>query len=426
VSRLDTFGDAFKGLLRLCLPAAALAAAVLVPILAGSTVSAATSPWTPDQMATIQSLSLAALPPLPPDPTNRVADNPAAARLGKALFSDKSLSGEGLIACDNCHFARRAFQNDIAFGQGMGETHRRTPPIAGTAYNKWFNWDGRRDSMWSQALGPLEDVKEHAGDRTALAKLVVSRYRNQYEAVFGPAPDLSAYPRLAKPFGSPNIVAEWNGLTDEQRTTVNTVFSNIGKAIAAFERRIEPGQTRFDRYAAALAAGEDTSGLFDAQQTEGLALFMGKANCISCHNGPMISGDDFHNTGVPIGWHREEDLGHQEAVPKLLADEFNCRGPYSDAGPADCSKLDELQDGPATLGAFKPPSLRGAAARSPFMHAGQFRTIDDVIDHYDAAQNGPVGVTELKPLGLTDEEKAALAAFLDTLQGLPVVNTADL
>src|SRR5690606_15553813 len=107
------------------------------------------------------SLSIKSLPPLPPDPSNRYGDDPRAAALGHQLFFDTRLSANGKVSCATCHDPGRDFQDGLPLAVGVGTNTRRTMPIAGTAYSPWMFWDGRKDSQWSQALGPLESPVEH-------------------------------------------------------------------------------------------------------------------------------------------------------------------------------------------------------------------------------------------------------------------------
>jgi cytochrome c peroxidase len=106
-------------------------------------------------------MSLAALEPLPSDPTNRVADDPRAAAPGERLLFDTRLSSNGLVACGPCHRPEHGFQDGMALAVGVGTTARRTMPIAGAARSPILFWDGRRDPLWAQALGPLESAVEH-------------------------------------------------------------------------------------------------------------------------------------------------------------------------------------------------------------------------------------------------------------------------
>ena len=122
--------------------------------------------WSTADREMLRSLSLASLGPVPADRSNRYADDTSAARLGQRLFFDTRLSGNGKVSCATCHIASRDFQDGTPLAHGVGTTNRRTMPIAGTAHSPWMFWDGRTDSQWAQALGPLESAVEHGGDRT--------------------------------------------------------------------------------------------------------------------------------------------------------------------------------------------------------------------------------------------------------------------
>ncbi len=194
------------------------------------------------------------------------------------------------------------------------------------------------------------------------------------------------------------------------------MFANVGKSIAAFERTIAPARSRFDTFADALGAGASTAGLLAPAEVRGLKLFIGKGSCTNYHNGPLFTDNFFHNTGVPAVASLPEDTGRALGAQQVKADEFNCLGPYSDAAPEDCAELKYMAaDGEELNRAFKPPTLRGVADRPPFMHAGQFATLDEVLAHYNAAPEAPGGHSELKPLTMSAEELADLEAFLRTL-----------
>src|SRR4051794_34299950 len=155
--------------------------------------------WTAQERALLKSLSLTSLEPLAADPSNKFGDDPRAAALGEALFSDTRLSGNGKVSCATCHVPSRDFQDGTPLGHGVGTTARRTMPIAGTAHNAWFFWDGRASSLWEQALGPLESAVEHGGTRTECAHVIAEHYRGAYEATFGALPALATVPRRAGP-----------------------------------------------------------------------------------------------------------------------------------------------------------------------------------------------------------------------------------
>jgi cytochrome c peroxidase len=136
-------------------------------------------------------LKLSPLPSPPADPTNRFADDPRAARLGQWLFFDKRLSAGGTVSCASCHQPERAFSDGKHFGEIEGEAgkvqDRHTPSLFNVAYNRWFFWDGRADSLWAQALRPLEEPREHATSRLAIAHALARDpdLKRAYEETFG-------------------------------------------------------------------------------------------------------------------------------------------------------------------------------------------------------------------------------------------------
>lgn len=390
-------------------------AVVALGVAAAGSVSFVAKPfWTEEELELLQSLSLAELPPLPSDPSNRVADDPVAVELGRAIFFDARFSANGKVACSTCHLPDRQFQDDLPLARGVGTTGRRTMPIAGMAYAPFLFWDGRKDSLWAQALGPLESAVEHGGDRTQYARLIAEHYAKPYEALFGPLPNLDGLPDSAGPVADPAVAAAWDAMPEEKRVEVNTVFANLGKLIAAYERTILPAPTRYDAWVASPDFPEE--GILSGDEIAGLRLFVGKGECVNCHNGPLLTDNHFHNTGVPIIPGLPPDSGRAEGARLVLADEFNCLGPYSDAAPEDCAEL-RFMAAPSHEAerAFKTPSLRGAASRPPYMHAGQFATLEDVVSHYAAAPPAPAGHSELRSATLSEEEQAQLIAFLASL-----------
>jgi cytochrome c peroxidase len=396
------------------LAASAALATMLVAALAGRRER-----WSSEERETLRSLSLASLGPLSADPSNRYADDPRAAALGEQLFSDTRLSGNGKVSCATCHLPQKDFQDGTSLAHGVGTTGRRTMPIAGTAHGAWFFWDGRTDSQWSQALGPLESAVEHGGTRTQYAHTISAHYRPAYEAVFGALLDLEGLPTQAGPVADTAWRAAWERIPAARQGQISQVYANIGKAIAAFERRIGFTPTRFDRYVDAELSGRthDSTSAFTDDEIAGLKLFVGKASCVNCHNGPRLTDDHFHNTGVPASsLVSAVDSGRAVGVRQALAAEFACTSRYSDAKPDDCAELRfATTEGEELVRAYKPPSLRGVAERAPYMHAGQLATLSDVIDHYDRAPKSPAGHSELKPLRLSAAERRQIEAFLRTL-----------
>ncbi|HEU4522549.1 MAG TPA: cytochrome c peroxidase [Thermoanaerobaculia bacterium] len=377
------------------------------------------SDWTAAQVQELRQLSIAELETLPPDPSNRFADDPRAVKLGHRLFFDTRLSSNGKVSCATCHQPQREFQDGTPLAAGVGTTTRRTMPVAGTAYAPFLFWDGRKDSQWAQALGPLESAVEHGGTRTQYAHVVAKNYRQEYENLFGPLPDLRDVPAAAGPVNDPALAAAWKAMNDTQKVAVTGIYVNIGKAIAAYERKLQFGSSRFDRYVAALNTnGAAPQGILSDDEVAGLRLFIGKANCIQCHNGPLLTNNEFHNTGVAAVSNLPTDRGRMAGADDVLKDEFNCRSRWSDAAPQQCSELEFLVTGAHELErAFKVPSLRNVAERAPYMHAGQIGTLTDVVAHYNRAPKAPAGHTELKPLKLDSRQLRQLEAFLRTLSG---------
>lgn len=381
--------------------------------------------WSKDEKDTLRQLWIGSLPPLPPDPSNAYADDPSAVALGYMLFFDTRLSLDGQVSCALCHKAKQLFVDGLPqAGVRSEKTDRKTMTIIGTAYSPWQFWDGRKDSQWAQALGPLESAVEHDGTRTQYAHLIDQYYRTQYEAIFGAMPDISdrsRFPDVAGPLGDEAARAAWDGMASADREVVTRIYVNIGKAIAAYERLIMPGPSRFDQYAQAVLERDrqamQTS--LNDDEVAGLRLFMGQARCIKCHNGPLFTDNNFHNTGVPTAKDMPIDDGRASGVLKLLADEFNCLSIYSDAGAEDCAGLRSVvSTGEQLLGAFKPPTLRNVAKSGPpYMHVGQFHSLGQVITHYNNALPGPIGLTELEPLHLDQIQQAQLEAFLRALSG---------
>jgi len=374
-------------------------------------------------LSVLESLSISRLASPPPVPSNRYADASDAAALGQRFFFDPGFSRNGAVSCATCHEPDRSFTDALPLAEGVGRTTRRTMPLMGAAWAPWQFWDGRKDSLWSQALGPLESPVEHGGTRTAYARHVAKSYKPEYEAVFGPLPSeetMRRLPESAGPVEDPADLARWEAMSEADRDAVTAIFVNVGKAIEAYERRLVPGAARFDRYVDALGRGDkaEAERLMTADERAGLALFVGKASCIDCHSGPLFTNQEFHNTGVPLHPEVPSDLGRLEGIRLALADPFNAEGRWSDvAGKPSAQLRFARKDDHRDERAFKPPSLRNVAERPPYMHAGQIPDLAGVIEHYDRAPEAPSGHSELRPLNLSSKEKAQLLAFLHTLSG---------
>jgi cytochrome c peroxidase len=335
------------------------------------------------------------------------------------LFFDSRFSGNKKISCATCHREDYTFTDNLPLSHGMGTTSRRSMPLGGAAYNAWFFWDGRKDSLWAQALGPIESKVEHGISRTLSAFIISNYYRDEYREVFGSFPEITAETLAvnARPADDdPMALKAWVLMDPAKREEVNRIYVHMGKAIAAYVRTIVPGPAPFDRYVETLSANKDTGAkqiLMD-EEVAGLKLFIGKAQCTNCHNGPLFTNGDFHNIGLPGQDESSADAGRSLGITQVLADEFNCLSRYSDASPRECYELRFIDTADQKyIGAFKTPSLRNVADRAPYMHAGQFATLEEVLDFYRTIADNP----ELGHRDLTDMELQQLAAFLRTLSG---------
>lgn len=399
---------------------ALLIAAALVWRLAPAALS---DRWSDSEAALIVSLSLSALPPLPSDPSNAVADDERAARLGHRLFFDPRLSTNGAVSCATCHRPEASFTDGlpIAVGTGPGQSH--TPGLVGIAYSPWYYWNGRRDSQWAQALTPLETHFEQGAGRVSIVRLLATDplYADMYAEVFGRLPDPGRLPESGSPLGNEQQLKNWQALDPELKVAVSSAFANAGKALAAYQRKLLPGKSRFDDYADAVAEDGATrqSDLLSRDEIAGLGLFVGDAQCINCHNGPLFTNHDFHNTGVLTAYGQLPSMGRYDGVRQARDDPFNCFGKFSDAAPDECAELRFARDDNTLAGAHKTPTLRNVTITPPYMHAGQISTLSEVVEHYNEAPVSMLGHNEAKPLDLSRRELRQLEAFLHSLEAPP-------
>ena len=213
------------------------------------------------------------------------------------------------------------------------------------AYNRWFFWDGRKDTLWSQALGPFEDPREHGTDRLAVLHALAADadLSALYARVFGALPDLSdgaRFPAHARPVPGEEthaLARAWAGMQPEDRELVERHYVHVGKAIAAFERQIVSRNAPFDRFVAALRdGGRDGLDALSESAQRGFALFVGKANCHVCHDGPNFTDREFHTNLVPTA--EGTDLGRPLGIRLLLRDAFNSASVHADDGGASAAQ----------------------------------------------------------------------------------------
>lgn len=367
--------------------------------------------------------TLSPMPALPADPTNAVADDEAAALLGEALFFDTALSSNGAVSCATCHDPEQGFADGKQLSEGVGTAGKNAPTVINSAWNRWFFWDGRADTQWMQALGPLENPVEHGTNRVAVVRAVYAdaELSAAYTEIFGalPSMDDARFPADARPIPEdvtdPQHVA-WAAMAPEDQDAVNTAFADVGKAIAAYERTVVRVDSPFDRF----IAGDDTAISESAQR--GLAIFVGPGNCTLCHSGPELSDREFHNLALGTrDWlSAEPDYGRYAGIPRLLADEFNGVGTYSDDPEAGATRIDHIALTDEQIGQHKTPSLRNVALTAPYMDGGHFDDLDAVLNFYNTLdEEGGQGHREeiLVPLELDDGQLADLRAFLESLTG---------
>ncbi len=308
--------------------------------------------------------SASGLPPItitaePGDPALQVA-------LGRRLFMDPQMAEDGTMACATCHIPEHGFTLNgapTAFGRGGRTLRRNSPTVLNAALATSQFVDGRMGSLEEQIWGPLLSVEE-AWNPTVQDVVGRLEGRAEYREAFRAA------------FAGRKVSARL-----------------IGAAIAAYQRSLATGRSRFDRW----RYGGDPTAL-DAQERAGFDVFQ-RSGCPTCHTVgtgfAAFTDNSFRNTGVEWARRRGE-LGTAKVVP--------------DEGRFEATGLE------ADRRAFRVPSLRNAGLTAPYMHDGSIATLEDVVEWYDAGGGrDPSRDLALRPLGLDTEDKARLVAFLRAL-----------
>jgi cytochrome c peroxidase len=278
--------------------------------------------------------------------------------LGKKLFFDPRLSGDGNMSCASCHNPLFGWSDALPTAKGFKGLvlGRATPTVFNTAYNSVQMWDGRKKTLEDQALGPMEANVEMNTDLKKLFAFLNGNpgYRQLFEA---------AYP--GQPIGA----------------------ETVAKAIASFERTVVSNDSPFDRW----VAGDRRA--LSAEQVRGFAVFLDpkKGNCAVCHSGANFTDNGFHNLGLSSYGKENPDLGRYAQKPL-----------------------------PVLKGAFKTPTVREAANTGPYFHDGSASSLMEVVEHYDRGGEVRTNVSkDVRPLGLTAEEKRQLVAFMEALSTAP-------
>ena len=377
------------GLPLLALP---LSATLLASACGGGASSASPAPEPAAPAPWVWTLPAGFAPPAVP------ADNPmnvAKVDLGRHLFYDARLSGNGTLACSGCHAPDRAFTDNRALGRGAtGQNHpRNTPTLINAAYQATLDWANPASrTLEQQTHTPLFNTTPiEMGVNDANRDAILQRLQSDAQ-----------YPtRFAQAFGGEAAPLHWD---------------NVIKAIAAFERTLVSAGSRYDQ------ARAGTATLTDSEQ-RGQALFFGTqgaAHCAQCHGGPNLGGGAFVNIDGRVGTPGFHNIGL-----------FNING--TGAYPASNRGLIEFTGKPEDMGKFRAPSLRNVALTAPYLHDGSVATLEAVLAlHADGGRvfgPGPyAGDGRANPykdplidqIRIDAQEQADLVAFLKTLSDASV------
>jgi len=385
--------------------------------------------WSVDDLRTLNSLWIDMLETQPKDVSNRLSGNSDAARLGKALFFDKKLSSPGTISCADCHNPRKHFTDGKALSFGTAQTARHSPSLIAAAYSQWFYWDGRRDSLWAQAVTPIETPGEMDNARVDAVRYVIThdKYGHEFSKLSDSAQliniiDANRFPSGAGPYAIAQGKQKWHAMAENDKRAINRTFADIGKVLAAYVETLQHRPSRFDRFAEHLLGGnlKLANNTMTEEEQLGLKLFLNERRtpCLRCHNGPLFTNREFHNISTGLAPDGNLDFGRFIGLKAAMVDEFNCRGPYSDATRDQCDRLKHASEGHVDQGSFKVPSLRNVGVTSPYMHDGRLSHLSQVINHYRDPPDAGVFVHEISDFEITDEEASQLEAFLRTLTSI--------
>lgn len=302
--------------------------------------------------------------------------DPAKVALGKVLFFDRRLSGDGTVSCAVCHIPDEAFADGqkISSAYPTNKHWRHTNSLLNVGYLDIFFWDGRSRSLEDQALGPIHTPFEmNLNPQYLVARLKeIPEYQQLFEKTWG------------------------SGVTLER----------IVGSLAAFERTLLVLDSPFDRF----LRGEREK--LSKEAKLGMQIFFGeRGNCAKCHAGRLLTDQRFYNLGVGELPTLSSDPQHRTTRNFFLG-EMGLEAMNRDPGHYAVShnKCD--------MGAFRTPPLRQIEQTGPYMHNGSFATLAEVIEFFNqGGGNDPNKTKLLKPLGLSAEEKLALEAFLHSLTG---------
>jgi len=423
--------------------------------------------WSPGAWQRLQTLANPGPPP--PDPTNRWADTAEVIALGERLYNDTAFSGPSRLAdslgrtttqgrapagtpinisCATCHDVRRggvdisSAPGNVSVGAGITDVNAQ--PTINAGYRKTVFWNGRLDSLWGLNLVVAESGTTLNGNRLQTAHVLADKYASDLDSLFGAVLPTNWRDRVATlPASGKPTVDAYEGLNDSDKALANTLLVLWAKSIAAYERTLISRNSDFDKF---VAEGPGSKRISERAKA-GARLFVGKAGCIDCHSGPMLTDDAVHNVGVPQSGTAVPTVSDCAAGSSCdcTGAGKNCLpwGAYNallwmrDTGPKWYPLIDAWNDDPKRVthappatpfdpslkGAWRTPSLRDVALTAPYMHDGVYATLEDVVWHYNTAGRGETAeavgtpAAQLKPLGLTEAEASDLIEFLKTLTG---------
>jgi cytochrome c peroxidase len=311
---------------------------------------------------------------------------PARMALGRRLYFDTRLSKDGTVSCATCHDVSKGFTDRRPLSEGIGGKvgRRNAPTTANALLLQTQFWDGRADSLEAQAMLPITNpIEMGMPDGNA--------------AVAAIAGDQSYQAEFQKAYGRP----------------VN--FDDIARAIASFERTLVFLDAPYDRFAAG-----DVKALTDDEK-RGMALFFGKARCVSCHqlNGsnPLGTNNKFHNIGVSAR-HQDFEALAVRALKALEETGDSREAQDRLALETDLSELGRfvVTKNRADIGGFRTSQVRNVGVTAPYMHDGSLQTLWDVVDHYNkGGESNPYLDGGIEPLALSEGEVFDLVSFLFAL-----------
>lgn len=363
---------------RLAIPGSSVVALALVAGLSLA-LPADLPPLRPDELASIGSLG-----PWPPpaarDASNRVSGRAEAVALGEVLFHSTRLSNVGGLRCASCHEPWRHFTDGRARALGAEAGARNTPSLLNVRLQHWFGWDGANDSLWSQSIRPMLDVREMRSDAAHVAQALRDddTLKRLYALAFGRAPP-----------------------ADDEAALVDA-----GKALAAYQETLASERTPFDAWRDALVRGDSAAAQrYPLAAQRGLRLFVGRGRCVACHAGPNFSDGEFHRSLIVSTLHDgTRDSGRAHGLEKLLASPFARNGRFDDQ--TNVARAPASQ--PAEAGAFRTPGLREVSATAPYMHDGSVANLCNALQPHAALEDRAMPA-------LTLAERRDVVAFLRTL-----------